>query len=444
MVDVNPFPGLRFDLSQVGDLSDVTAPPYDVIDTACQDRLYKRHPCNIVRVDLNRSEPNDPTPEEKYIRAARFFKHWQLDGVLIRERSDALYVYDQEFEWNGTTYRRRGFMGRLRLEEFCAGNVFPHEETLSGPKVDRLLLTRACRANLSPVFGLYPDEQQVVQNKLDDHCASLTGVEARDDQGVVHRMWVVTDPGVINAVREQMRDKPVFIADGHHRYETSLTFRRELSEAGQLDDDNSPENFILMHFVGMQDPGLQILPTHRLVSGLPGWTGAELSARLSSHFELEFVGVGEQGARETWEMIELEGLQSVFGIGSAIDGSWYFARAIDTSPMESLASEHSAEWRELGVSILHRLAIDYLLAGPDGAASDGSSETVDRPTFRYVHTLQEVVEAQRSGACGLACLVPPATIDHIEMIALNRETMPAKSTYFYPKLLTGMVLNPLS
>ncbi len=434
MVDVNPLRGWRYDLAQVGDLSDVVCPPYDVIDSAFQNALYKKHPCNVIRLELNRAEPSDAGPNDRYKRAADFWKHWRQDGVLLQEHEEALYVYHQEFVWEGRTYVRKGFFGRLRLEEF-GGQVFPHEQTLSGPKADRLMLFQACKANLSPVFGLYPDPQQTVQHQLDEHCRSLTALEAVDHLGVKQRMWVVTNPTIINAVRSGMRDKPIFIADGHHRYETSLNYRRELKASGQLDDDNAAPNFVLMMFVGMQDSGLQVLPTHRLLSGIGDVTMPQLQTALQSHFEIEVLGTGDKAAQEAWGLVEADGGQNVLGFGTAADQTWCFARVTDAGPMKTLAADHSDAWQSLGVSLLHKLVLDHLLKQGIPAA---------QPSCVYVHQLAEVTAAVSAKSCQLGCLVPPATIEHVEEIASNRETMPPKSTYFYPKLLTGMVFHALA
>ncbi len=434
MVEVCPFRGWRYDVSQVGDLSDVITPPYDVIDEKQQDDLFKKHPCNFIRLELNREEPGDPSAETKYERAANFWKHWRLDGILRQEQEDALYVYSQEFEWEGQKYVRSGFLARIRLEEFGTGNVFPHEQTLSGPKADRLKLIRATNANLSPIFGLYPDEDASVQQILDDTCLTLTPNSATDHLRVVHRVWVVTDHNVISQVKAGLRDKPVFIADGHHRYETALNHRRELQAAGKLTGDMAAPNFVLMMFVGMQDPGLQILPTHRLVSGLPNITSAQLQKCLAAHCEVEMIGTGDQAARETWDLIEADGGQNVFGFGTAVDNTWLLARVTDASPMATLAADRSAAWRSLGVSLLHKLLLDELIFKQFGG----------QPTFQYVHRLDETTAALNAKSHQLGCLVAPATIEHVREIAAGRETMPPKSTYFYPKLLSGLVVHSLT
>lgn len=220
MAQVFPFRGLRYDVAQVGDLSDVTCPPYDVIDPGFQTQLYERHPCNVIRLELNRDEPGDENPDRKYDRAAAFLANWRKQGVLMQEADDALYVYHQVFDWEGESYTRRGFLGRIRLERFGEGKVYPHEQTMSGPKADRLKLLQATRTNLSPIFGLFPDADGAVQRPLEMDIARRPPLEAVDHLGVRHRLWAVTDHAAIQAVRDLLHDRPVFIADGHHRYET--------------------------------------------------------------------------------------------------------------------------------------------------------------------------------------------------------------------------------
>ncbi|MCA9266879.1 MAG: DUF1015 domain-containing protein, partial [Planctomycetales bacterium] len=238
MPDIQAFRGLRYDLGHVGSLSDVIAPPYDVIDKDLQEQLYKRHPANVVRLILNREEPGDDEQNNKYTRAARFLKNWRSDGVLQADPDPAVYVYHQEFEAEGQRHVRRGFMCRVKLEPFGTGKIYPHEETHSGPKADRLKLTQACQANLSQIFGLFPDEENAAQELLEAAVAGAAPLEATDHLGVVHRMWPVTDVQVLSQLEGIMGPKPVFIADGHHRYETACNYRQQLQDAGQLTPDH--------------------------------------------------------------------------------------------------------------------------------------------------------------------------------------------------------------
>jgi len=431
MAEIQAFRGWRYDLSQVGDLSDVTAPPYDVINIQQQEDLYKKHPCNVIRLELNREEPGDPSPDEKYNRASGFLRRWMQGGVLAQDREEALYVYHQEFAWEGKTYIRKGFMARIRVEPFGQGKVYPHEQTLSGPKADRLKLYRACKMNLSPVFGLYPDDENAAMAPLEQSIIGLTPVEARDHLGLIHRLWVVTDNATINKVKELMREKPVFIADGHHRYETACTYRDEVAAAhgGSLPDQH-PANFALMMFVSMSDPGLAILPTHRLVSGIGNLTSAQVAEALKPCFEVEVIGQGQDAARQTWELIDASGEQNYLGFGTTSDDTWLLAKLTDRKIMDQLAPDQSADWRKLGVAILHELAVKHLLK-------------LTEAKFKYVHLLEEIFESQQDKSCQLSCLVPPAQMEHIEQIASHFEKMPPKSTYFFPKLQTGMVFHSL-
>jgi uncharacterized protein (DUF1015 family) len=433
MADIRAFRAFRYDFGRVGTLGDVVAPPYDVIDSSLQQALYERSPFNVIRLILNKEEPTDTEADNRYTRAARCLREWQADDVLVQDSARGLYVYHQDFEVEGRRFTRKGFLARVRLEPFGTGRIYPHEETLAGPKADRLRLFHATGMNLSPVFGLYPDAQGEVSAHLDAAVRRALPLEATDHLGVVSRLWPVIDQHVASAVTGLMSPRPVFIADGHHRYETGLRYLEERRAAGEVRDDEAPPNFILMMLVSMSDPGLVILPTHRLVSGLPNVTAEQLATILGPHFQVERVGKGEQGARDAWESIEADGSQDLLGFGTLIDGVWQTARLRDSEIMSRLASEHSLAWRSLAVSVLHVLVLEHLLAQALKAKS----------SCRYVHLLREVTEAIAAKQCQLAVLVPPATMSHVEQIAGNLEKMPPKSTYFYPKLLSGLVFNSL-
>lgn len=428
MADIRAFRGFRYDLGKAGALAEVVCPPYDVIDPALQQKLYDASPFNAVRVELTRDDP--ATGEDKYQLAARTLNGWVFDGALQQDTARSLYVYEQEFTAEGTTYTRRGFLARVRLEPFGTGRIFPHEQTLSGPKADRLKLYHATGFNISPVFGLYPDESNEVAAALEAVVKHAPPLAAKDHLGVTNRLWVVTDSAVISKVIGLMGPKPVFIADGHHRYETGLKYLEEQRAGGTVQDDEAPANYCLMMLVGMSDPGLIILPTHRLVSGLPAVTREQVKAAVSGHFEV----VGEFDTAEAcWEHVQLEDLQTVLGFGTVADGKWLAVKLRDGTAMATLASDQSAEWRGLAVSILHKLVLEKLVPEKVGG----------EPKCTYVHLLKEVTDAVAAKACQLACLVPPCGMEHVEEIAGNREKMPPKSTYFYPKVLTGLVFHSL-
>jgi uncharacterized protein (DUF1015 family) len=433
MADISPFRAYRYDLGRVGALGDVVAPPYDVIDPALQEKLYTKSPNNVVRIDLGKREPADTEQENRYARAGRILKDWTSTGVLKQDTARGFYVYHQEYEVEGRRHVRRGFLARVRLEPFGAGQIYAHEETMPGPKEDRLKLMRATGMNLSPVFGLYPDSSAEVQGLLDDAVRRSPPLEATDHLGTVSRLWPVTDQRMLSQVTGLLGPKAVFIADGHHRYETALKYLEERRAAGNVPNADAPVNYTLMMFVGMGDPGLLILPTHRLVSGLPQLTGEKLRAVLGERFHIDTVGSGEAGARSCWELIEAHGSQSVLGFGTVGDGGWHVARLSDPAVMDKLAASHTPIWRGLAVSVLHVLVLDTLVPQKLGA----------KPKCEYVHLLREVTDAVAAKRCQLAVLVPPATMEHVEKIAGGLEKMPPKSTYFYPKLLTGLVFNSL-
>ena len=443
MPQTAPFAALRYNLDHIGNLSDVIAPPYDVIDPQLQDELYEKHAANVIRIILNREEPGDEA-DQKYQRAARFVDQWTSEGVLMREDKPAYYVYHQQFEHEGTLINRRGFMGRVRLQPFGEGNIYPHEETHPKAKVDRLKLTTATRQNNSQIFGLYPDPENEVITLLDAATEGVTPIESTDHLGVKHILWPVTDESVAAKVSELMESRPMFVADGHHRYETACNYRNQvIEETGGIAEDH-PANFVMTMLVGMSDPGMIVLPTHRLLRGTPKFAAEDIISRLDGTFACEVVDGGLDAAEKVWSTMESADSQGMIGLYAVTDQKWVLCKALEGAGarMEELAASQSQDWRDLGVSLLHRLVIDDLL-GCQG-----------HPKPTYVHEVSEVVDGMRGEGSQaesdsdepytLAALVMPAKLEHVEAISLLKERMPAKSTYFYPKLLSGLTFNPLA
>lgn len=449
MPAISAFRGIRYDLGHVGNLSNVIAPPYDVIDSEMQDALHDRHAHNVVRLILGRDEPGDDDTENRYARAGRSLRQWQRDGVLFAEADPAIYVYHQTFTVDSTEHTRRGFMCRTRLEQFGEGDIHPHEETHSGPKADRLKLWQTCQANLSQIFVVYPDSDNNAQNLLERTVAGTAPLEATDHMGVVHRMWPVTDVALITKLTAAMGDCPMYVADGHHRYETACNYRDAVAAelGGEIPLDH-PANSVLMMCVSMNDPGMLVLPTHRLFRGLPPIGSAELIEKLGDNFSTSVTSYSADETDAMWAEVESEDSQGRLGFYTAKDEKWVMADVTDAgvAKLAQIAEEQSDEWRGLGVSLLHRLVMDTLLDAPNLQAP------------KYAHSSAEVAESLREGdsagrdATGqtgsgnrfeLAALVMPASLDDIRAISGHGERMPAKSTYFYPKMLSGMVLNPL-
>jgi uncharacterized protein (DUF1015 family) len=434
MADVQPFRAFRYDLARVGNLSDVIAPPYDVIDASLQQQLYDKSPYNVIRLILNKETPADTDADNRYTRSARTLRDWQRENILVQDSARCLYVYHQDFDVEGRRYTRKGVMARVRLEKFGTGRIYPHEETLSGPKADRLKLFRATNMNLSQIFGLYPDEQGEVMQRLETAVGRSLPLQAIDHLGVVSKIWPIADQATISAVSGLLGPKPIFIADGHHRYETALKYLEEKQQSGEVRTDDHPANFVLMMLVSMQDPGLAILPTHRLVSNVGDLKADDIRRILGEDFTLETVGQGPAAAKETWENIEADGSQELLGFGTVADGVWQTGRFKLPKLMDELAGEHSPAWRGLAVAVLQRVVLEKALP----AAGRGPAQC------KYVHLLSEVNDAVAAEQCQLVVLVPPATMQHVEEIAGNLEKMPPKSTYFYPKLLGGLVFHSLT
>ncbi|MBX3422368.1 MAG: DUF1015 domain-containing protein [Pirellulaceae bacterium] len=439
MPQIQALRGLRYNLARVGSLSSVVAPPYDVVDAQLQQHLYDLSPFNFIRLELTRSEPGTMDPDGVYQQAANLYRDWIRQDVLQREPDPALYVYHQIFEYAGRTYTRRGFMARVKLVRFGEGEIYPHEQTHAKAKDDRLKLTRACQANMSQIFGLYPDADNAAQNALENCIAGQPAVEAVDHLGVKHRLWAVTNPAIIAQVSSIVDSKPMFVADGHHRYETACNYRDELAQAagGTLPADH-PANYVLSMMVSMDDPGLIVLPTHRLLHGIPAMSSAQLTQKLTPVLDCQPAGSGPEAAPAVWRQIEELNDQGAFGLYSAADKTWTLVTA-STGTQHAMADaspNQSRDWQGLGVAMLHNLIIDRLL----GLAG--------HPKPTYVHLVQEVIDGLQGRLEGnldyqLAALVMPASVEDIRRVSLHNERMPAKSTYFYPKLLSGLVVHSL-
>ncbi|MDR1268358.1 MAG: DUF1015 domain-containing protein [Planctomycetaceae bacterium] len=433
-MDIKPFSGYRYNNQKIKNLDDVVAPPYDVIDDTLQEELYTRHPNNVIRLILNKISHTDDAEDNRYTRTAGTLVEWKNEKILVQDEKPAIYVYHQIFEADGQMHTRKGFMCVCRAVPFGYGMVYPHEMTMNAPKLDRLMLTTACKMNFSQIFGLYPDEKNKIQQNLETviETGTFPFAEATDHLGVVHRMWVVDDAETIAAVVKEMESKPIFIADGHHRYETACNYRMQVDDMGLLTSDH-PANYVLMVCVAMEDSGLLVLPTHRLFPGLPELSSEELKIKLGNCFTTEEVGNSPDAAYQVWQRIEKEKRQDAIGLHTAKDGKWLLTTITQSGrdKMNETAAGHHPEWRELGVSLLHCLIIETLLGNKD----------YPKPT--YVHQVDEVVTELKQGNYPLAALVMPATVGHIKSLSILGDRMPAKSTYFYPKLIVGFVFNPL-
>lgn len=431
MPTISPLRGVRYDPSRIGDLAEVVAPPYDVVSTKEEAALRARSPYNVVHLDL----PKAPPGQDKYDVAGKLFRQWLDEGVLVRESEPRLYVYEQRFMFDDKLHRIRGVMAAVGLEPLGAG-VLPHEETLVGPSEDRLSLMRTTEANLSPVYGIYSDPGRLQADAVDTVATAEPNAQVEDDAGVIHTLWSTADPDLVSALQAAISPHTIFIADGHHRYNTALAYQRERRQA-DAGGGEKPYDRILMLVVNIDDGQLVTLPVHRLVRNLPGLTVNDVARRLRAHFDVEELPPGEPDdlARKVDARY---GGQATFGVYAGAGAPRLLASLkAGTDPAELIAGSHSDDWKRLEIAVLHRLVLEKALA----------VERAHVKTQRDVAFTKCAAEAGRSvdsGEFELAFLVAPTPALAVQKIARHGERMPQKSTYFYPKPLTGLVINPLS
>jgi uncharacterized protein (DUF1015 family) len=428
MADVQPLRALHYDLSVVGSLADVVAPPYDVIDAGQRAELIGRSPYNVVAVDLPQDGSGGRGGRDIYQIASELFETWQLQGALTRDREPALWAHTQDYTGVGgtssnETRTRRGFFCRVRIEDYGPGRVRPHERTHPGPKEDRLRLTRATRANISPIFSLYSDPSGAAWDALEPATEQAPWGEVSDSDGTVHRLWRVSDPRAIAAVREATRDAELLIADGHHRYETMKTYAEEIGGEGE-------HRYILMCLVALEDPGLTVFPTHRLVRGLDSARQEALAKALRRDFEIAEVPFEEITPPPGTGPLEL-------GYIDSHSQRPFRLTLKDQAIADAALSGHSEAYRRLDTGILETL----LLKGALGLSDEDISHFNG---LFYARDTAEALALVQSGEYDAAFLMRPTPVAQVREIAAAGENMPPKSTYFFPKLLTGLLFNPLS
>jgi uncharacterized protein (DUF1015 family) len=436
MAIIKPFQGLRYNQDVIADMSSVVTPPYDVISPQEQERYYRLHPNNVVRVDFGKELPGDTEKTNKYTRAAELFEDWKKRGILKQENAPAIYIYDQEFMCGNRKLVRRGFIAQVKLEPFDKGYIYPHEQTLPGPKADRLKLTQACRANLSSIFALFPDEENEIDRFLSTIAQTKPEVDFVDDGGVTNKLWVIREKQNIDRLVTLMKEKPLFIADGHHRYETSLAYRDQMRrENGKLSGD-LPLDYVMMVCVSMNNPGLVILPAHRLVRNIKDFSADRLFKSLQESFTVELIG---KGCRVDDFMSKLDDGTAghVFVVCVGQEDAYYKLQLSNEKLLDTVFANEHPEWRHLDAGILHSVIIHKILGVH-------STDVTIKEYVKYVKEETEAVSLVKSGQYQLAFFLRPTRIEQVREIATARKVMPPKSTYFYPKLITGIVINSLN
>jgi uncharacterized protein (DUF1015 family) len=423
MADVQPLRALYYDPAVAGPLADVIAPPYDVIDESQRAALIAHSPFNIVSVDLPHDEP------DRYAAAGELLASWQHDGALVRDERPALWAHTQDYTSpDGQRRTRRGFFCRVRIEGYGAGRVRPHERTHPGPKEDRLRLTRATRANISPIFSLYSDPREAAWSALEPFTSAPPWGEVTDADDTVHRIWRVEDERAIAAVQATTRDAELLIADGHHRYETMQAYAEEVDAAGTAPNDE--HRYILMCLVALEDPGLTVFPTHRVVNRLDSAKRASLAAAIERDFEIEEVALDQLAPPPGDGPLQL-------GYIAREDQRPLRLTLKDQAIADAALSGYSDAYRHLDTGILETLLLKRALGLSDEDISHFNG-------LFYARDSAEAIAMVREGDYEAAFLMRPTPIAQVRDVAAAGENMPPKSTYFFPKLLTGLLLNPLS
>ena len=433
---IMPFAGWRYNPQQVPALDRVMTPPYDVISPEERAAYLASDPHSMIHLILGAESESDTPDNNRFTRSGADLQKWKRDGILQREAAPAIYLYQQDFVVHGQSLTRRGFISRVRLEDYEAGVIFPHETTFAGPKADLLQLWQACQANLSQIFSVYLDPARTLETLFEPIYAQPAQVDVAHWGEGRHRLWVLMDPDVIAQVQAAMRDQPLVIADGHHRYETSLALRDVMRQANPDGGEQAPYEHIMMYCANIDDPGVVALPTHRLLQNFPVRHLSALLQGLSDWVEIDTDDRSSQSV-EQWQQKLAARLDAYAGTGSPFvvyaggDRCYMLTVPAAAARDRVTPAEASDTWKQLDVSVLHHAVLPALEAlAPDAA-----------PTVAYARAADEVLEAVLHQRCDVAIMMRPTPLEQMVQVAMGGERMPQKSTYFYPKLPTGLVIN---
>jgi uncharacterized protein (DUF1015 family) len=436
MSTIIPFHGTRYDATVVGDIKQVAAPPYDIIDATGQKALHDRHPQNIIRLELGLDQPGDSPTNNRYTRAGATLREWLQSGALKRDAQPTLYYHTIEYRppyapAGSPTKILRGFLATVKLEALDSGHIYPHENTRSAAKTDRLNLLEACKTNFSPIWSLYSDPQGTVLGLLEEAVKGKQApIDFRDDVGFRQQLWAVTDPAILKQVVDTLRPKPLFIADGHHRYETALNYQKlRRQQAGSPADQQSYDS-VLMLLTALEDPGLTVLPTHRVTTTpLPSYD--KVRALLGEQFELqEFPFTNETQAAVRAQFIEAlrTNGRAVPTFGLALQGKNSYL-TLTLKPAHRPPADASPR-AKLDVSLLQQLVVTKLCQTQQ-----------EQEAILYTKDDHEALDWVAHGTGTGALLLNPTKVSEVQAVATAGERMPHKSTYFFPKPLTGLVMN---
>jgi uncharacterized protein (DUF1015 family) len=423
MAEIQPLRTLRYDPRSVGSLEVVAAPPYDVIDAPMRAELQGRSPFNVVEIDL----PEAPNGGDPYQHAQETLEEWTHQGILVREREPALWVLTQDYTGpDGNSYTRHGFFARVRVEDYGPGKIRPHERTQPGPKEDRLRLTRATRANLSPIFSLFPDPENAAWSALQPVTEEEPFATVTDADGTVNRLWRVGQPGTIERVQSALGDRELLIADGHHRYETARVYAQEIGGEGE-------HNYVLMFLTALEDPGLTIFPTHRLLK--KGSTTPESQEALADAIKRDF-DLEEIAADDLEPPAAKPGGPVQFGYMDSHFKRPFRLTLKDQPAAEAALADRSHAYRHLDTAVLEAL----IFKGALGMTED---DVAAKRGIDYSKSFADARRRVESGEADAAFFMRATPVEQVQAVAAAGESMPPKSTYFFPKIPTGLVFSPL-
>ncbi len=433
MANVIPFKGLRYNTEMFNNLDDVTAPPYDIIPDAWRDALYNKSEYNVVRVDFGKEFDGDSEDNNKYTRAGKMLSEWIEQGVLKKEEKPAFYIYEQAFEYNRNPISLKGIISLVEIEEFEKKVVLPHEETLSKAKADRFDLMQATDANMSQIYSLFLDEDNSIESLIVKLSSAKPDVSFVTEDNITQNIWIITDEEQTALITEKFKDKQLFIADGHHRYETALNFRNKKREENP-DAVSAPYDYVMMMLTSMNDSGLLVFPTHRLVKNVPDFDEGMLVGYLSEDFTVSKIYFTEGDyARIITERISSVLNGKCFALYTGKDYYYRFElknlRAID-----SYITDKSKAYKNLDVTILHTLVLERFLGIDQG-------NMANQKNLFYTRDASEAIDGVQKGEYQCSFLINATHVQDIKDISLANEKMPQKSTYFWPKLVTGIVIN---
>jgi len=438
MAKIIPFRGILYNQEKIKNVEEVVAPPYDVISSEQQDSYYRKHENNIIRLILGKEYGSDSEKENRYTRAATYFADWQKSGVLSRDKQGSFYLYRQEYAIGGKRKIRDGLIALVKLEDFESGTILPHEGTFSSAKADRYQLMQSCQANFSPIFSLYSDPEKTIDGSWEQEVLEPPLIKINDNDEVTHKVWRISQPEIIKKIEKDMSKKTLFIADGHHRYETALNYRNFMRKKTPHYTGKESFNYLMMYFTNMDGEGATILPVNRLVNGVIDFNFEYFLKNIQEYFvieKFEFRHANETESRRTFiDRLERETKGSSFGVYSRGGLCYYLFILKDKNKVEDILSSREEPVRNLDIVVLHDLIFKRIMK---------IKEEDEDKFIKYDAERERGLDLVKAGEYQIVFLVNETKIEQVKAVAEAGVKMPKKSTFFYPKLISGLVINKI-